>query len=283
MNYDSKNEITAFLEKRGLSPRKRFGQNFLVSGEVRKKIMSLVDIKPGSVVWEIGPGLGAMTELALEKTGSGRLDVFEIDKGYIEILKDLFSGHIGNGNLEIIEGDFLKTWKGRVEQAGLPERIFGNLPYNCASAIIASLIEDKVLPEKMVFTVQKEVAERMAAKPGSSDYSSFSVICQSFCSVTIEFDIRGGSFYPVPDVTSSVVTLVPQTACADIGNVKKFSSFLRILFNSRRKTVLNNLRVFGKDKAESSLRKLSIDPGIRAEKLGIESIVTLFHEFYQDY
>ena len=273
MNYNSPKSIQDILSLHGFAPQKKFGQNFLISKEVREHILSVIDIDPGLNIWEIGPGLGSMTALMLEKLTAGKLSVFEIDKGFIEILKKLFENRI-----EIIEGDFIKTWKKyKAASAALPDRIFGNLPYNSASAIIAALIEENSVPEKMIFTVQKEAAQRIAAKPGTKDYSSFSVLCQIACDIKIETEIKGGAFFPVPDVTSSLISMTPHNRYDVIKERKAFSQFLRTLFKARRKTILNNLKSI--DSVETimdMLREENILPGIRAEKLDVPQIVSLY-------
>lgn len=274
LNYNSPAEINSFLEKHKLSPQKKFGQNFLISKEARENIIKISDLKENTDVWEIGPGLGAMTALIIEKLSKCRLTVFEIDRGFILILKELFGSSI-----EIAEGDFLKTWKSVYRSSGKPDRIIGNLPYNSASAIIASIIEANSVPEKMVFTVQKEAARRIAASPGTKDYSSFSVLCQIACKVKIETDISGGAFYPVPEVISSVISMSPNDEFSEITDRKDFSRFLRILFTSRRKTLLNNLKKeIPADRIKEILEKEKISFDIRAEKLTPQELVSLYKE-----
>ncbi|MCL2704833.1 MAG: 16S rRNA (adenine(1518)-N(6)/adenine(1519)-N(6))-dimethyltransferase RsmA [Spirochaetaceae bacterium] len=287
MNYNSPKNIQDILLMNGLAPQKRFGQNFLISKDVREHILSVIDIDPGSDIWEIGPGLGSMTTLILEKLKTGKLSVFEIDKGFIEILKKIF-----NNRIEVIEGDFIKTWKKHKTSSGMtdPSRIFGNLPYNSASLIIASLIEENSVPEKMVFTVQKEVAQRIAAKPGTKDYSSFSVLCQFACDIKIETDIKNVAFFPVPDVTSSLISMTPHCRYSSIKERKAFSQFLRTLFKARRKTILNNLKTveLSQEKAGGKnititeiLHEKNISPGIRAEKLDVSQIASLYERLIE--
>ena len=276
MNYNSQKSIQDFLLEHGLALQKKFGQNFLIAKDIREHIVSVIDINLGSNIWEIGPGLGSMTALILEKLQTGKLSVFEIDKGFIEILKKFFGSKI-----EIVEGDFIKTWKKYKTISGMPapDRIFGNLPYNSASAIIVSLIEENSVPEKMVFTVQKEAAQRIAAKPGTKDYSSFSVLCQIACDIKIETDIKGGAFFPVPDVTSSLISMTPHNRYNVIKNRKAFSQFLRTLFKARRKTILNNLKAIDNSGTITDiLSEENISPGIRAEKLDVSQIVALFEK-----
>ncbi|MDX9800957.1 MAG: 16S rRNA (adenine(1518)-N(6)/adenine(1519)-N(6))-dimethyltransferase RsmA [Spirochaetia bacterium] len=279
MNYNSPKDIIRLLAEKGFTPQKKFGQNFLVSGSVREQIVSAIDLRSSHKVWEIGPGLGSITELILEKISpesGGHLTVFEIDRGFAGLLDSLFKERI-----EIVAGDILKTWKNYSAENGMPDRIFGNLPYNTASVMIASFIEESFIPEKMVFTVQKEVAQRMVSSPGVKGYSSFSVLCQLACNVKIESEIKGGAFYPAPDVTSAIVSMTPHRKYDHIKNRKEFSRFLRMLFNSRRKTIFNNLKTIGKDEAEAVLEDEGISPGIRAEKLDPDQIVSLFTKVNQ--
>ena len=272
MNYDSQKEIIAVLAERGLRPTKKFGQNFMISRAAREKVLSFINIKEGDSVWEIGGGLGAMTSMALEKVGqSGHLTVFEIDRGYIDFLTEQFGSHPG---FKIVAGDMVKTWKSVAEQSGKPDAIFGNLPYNSASAMITQLIEGDCLADRMVFTVQKEMGQRITAKPGSADYSSFSVFCQLACDVSYQGDLKSGSFYPVPDVVSGIVTFTPKPGFKEYAT-SQVPRAIRDMFGSRRKTLLNNLRPYGIEKVQSACQNLGIDVSTRAETLSPQQIVEL--------
>ena len=272
MNYDSQKEIINVLAERGLRPTKKFGQNFMISRAAREKVLSFIDIKEGDSVWEIGGGLGAMTSMALEKVGrNGHLTVFEIDRGYIDFLTEQFGSHPG---FQIIAGDMVKTWRSAVESSGRPDAIFGNLPYNSASAMITQLIEGDGLAPRMVFTVQKEMGLRITAKPGSDDYSSFSVLCQLACDVAYQGDLKSGSFYPVPDVISGIVTFTPKPGFQEYATLQVLRA-IRDMFASRRKTLLNNLRPYGIDKVQSACQNLGIDVSTRAETLTPTQIAEL--------
>lgn len=272
MNYDSQKEIISVLNERGLRPTKKFGQNFMISRAAREKVLSYVDIKEGDSVWEIGGGLGAMTSMALERAGqSGHLTVFEIDRGYIDFLAEQFGSHPG---FKIVAGDMVKTWKSVAEESGKPDVIFGNLPYNSASAMITQLIEGDCLAPRMVFTVQKEMGLRITAKPGSADYSSFSVFCQLACDVSYQGDLKSGSFYPVPDVVSGIVTFTPKPGFREYATPKVLKT-IRDMFASRRKTLLNNLRPYGIEKVQAACRSLGIDAATRAETLAPQQIAEL--------
>ena len=272
MNYDSQKEIINVLNERGLRPTKKFGQNFMISRAAREKVLSYIDIKEGNSVWEIGGGLGAMTSMALDKVGqSGHLTVFEIDRGYIDFLTEEFGSHPG---FSIVSGDMVKTWRTVFEQSGRPDAIFGNLPYNSASAMITQLIEGDCLAPHMVFTVQKEMGLRITAKPGSADYSSFSVLCQLACDVSYQGDLKSGSFYPVPDVVSGIVTFTPKSGFREYAS-KAVLKVIRDMFASRRKTLLNNLRPYGIEKVNSACQSLGINPAARAETLSPLQIADL--------
>ena len=274
MNYNSPNDIKNFLDSYGFSPQKRFGQNFLIAEDVRRNIINLLKIPENARVWEIGPGMGAMTSHVLEKLGTkGSLDVFEIDRGFIKMLTDIFGDR---NNFRIVEGDMVKTWKKYYSENGKPDRIFGNLPYNAASAMIASLIENEAVPERMVFTIQKEVGLRMAAVPGNKEYSSFSVLCQFACNVVYEEEISSGAFYPVPEVISAVVSMTPHSKFDYLSDKKGFFKFLRTLFISRRKTIFNNLKGYGREIVLDALEKEGIDKSVRGETLPVDVIVSLY-------
>jgi 16S rRNA (adenine1518-N6/adenine1519-N6)-dimethyltransferase len=234
INYDSPRELRAFLEKNGLGMRKKFGQNFLVNPMAREQLIEALDIGPGDAVWEIGSGLGAMTKSLLERGASVR--AFEIDPAFSRILKELFGAR---GNFSLIEGDVLKTW---VQQEEAPY-LLGNLPYNIGAALLGDFIEKGRFFKRMVVTVQKEVADRMIARPGSKEYSSFSILCSSVYSLTPLKVIKGAAFYPVPRVDSRGVRLdlLPQEART---KPPLFYPLVRALFSSRRKTIKNTLSAF---------------------------------------
>ncbi len=212
MNHDSPSDIRILLQERGLALKKRWGQNFLVNRGARERLLMLLDPGAGETIWEIGPGLGAMTAELLERA---RLVVaFEVDRGLCRFLEESFSHR---PSFILVPGDFLQTWRVTASARSLPDRVIGNLPYSSASIMIAALIEGSVRPRTMIFTVQRELAERMASPPGRKSYSSFSVLCQASCRVLHRGDLKPGSFYPAPDVVSSVVELQPRHGCRNWG------------------------------------------------------------------
>ena len=274
-DYNSPTELKQVLDLHGFSMQKKFGQNFLTNGDARKKIIDALDVKEGTTVWEIGPGLGAMTNEILER--GGKLTAFEIDKGFIQLISGYFEAYMQKGSFKLVEGDALKNWKKEFREQGIPERFFGNLPYNIAATQIADTIENNVRFEKCVFTVQKEVALRMCAKPGSDDYSSFSVLCNWAYDLKPVLDLSGGNFWPKPNVDSRAILLTKKENFPCCKEPALFVKLQRALFSSRRKTVRNNLTGYLKNSelALKFLEKADIDPMKRAEVLAIEQMLYL--------
>ena len=274
-DYNSPAALKSFLESNSMAMQKKFGQNFLLNQNARKKLVDALEISEGTKVWEVGPGLGAMTEEILRR--GAELTVFEIDRGFANFIKQFFSDYIEKGKLSVVEGDVLKTWKKTLEEKGLPERFFGNLPYNIAATLIADTIENNVRFEKAVFTVQKEVAVRACAKPCSQDYSSFTILCQWAYDLEPLLDLAGGNFWPRPNVDSRAFSMTKKNDFPRCKNPAHFMKLQRALFSSRRKNVRNNLAIFlsNNEKALASLEKAGIDPSKRAETLSIENILLL--------
>jgi len=271
-NYDSPRELAAYLEARGLGMRKRYGQNFLVNPDVRRRVADLAEAGPDLLVWEIGPGLGAMTG---ELLGRGaRVEAFEIDPGFCSALREIYGNR---AEFRLREGDFLRT-RAEARAEGKPDRILGNLPYNAAAAMLAAVLEGGEPPARMVFTVQKEAARRMASSPGTKDYASFTVLCRSVCDVRIAFDIGSSSFWPAPRVTSSVVVMSPRADPAPEAGSPGFTRFVRSLFSSRRKTAVNNLRALGRSGPEAAevLVGMGFPADTRAEALTPDELLAFY-------
>jgi 16S rRNA (adenine1518-N6/adenine1519-N6)-dimethyltransferase len=244
--------------------RKRLGQNFLINQQARASLIDALDLPGSAEVWEVGPGIGAMTTLLLQK--GAVVHAFEIDPGFSTALRqEIFKD---NPHFSLIEGDVLKTWK----QNPPGHYFFGNLPYTIAAKLVGDIIESGRLFRRMVFVVQKEVAERAVAKPGSKGYSSFSVACASVYTVTPLQVLKGASFYPRPRVDSQGVRLDRRP---DADNYSKlFYPLVRALFSARRKTVKNNLITFLASRniptaAGDILRVCRIPENARAETLAV--------------
>ena len=274
LNYSSVSEIGKVLSDHGLAMSKKFGQNFLISPEARERIVSLLKPGRGDDIWEIGPGLGAITHLIL-KAGA-HVTAFEIDHGFAAILRD---EAFTDEDFTLVEGDALETLFMREPTF---TAIAGNLPYNVGSQVIAKLIESGCLPSTMVFTLQKEVADRMGAAPGSPDYSSFSVLTQLDYENQTAFTIRPGSFYPAPNVESAVVVMRKRSKrIVEDGDRTLFLSMVRALFSQRRKTIRNNLLSSpsfsskGRERIEAAFAGAGLTGTERAETLGFDRLVPL--------
>ena len=274
-DYNSPAELKQVLDANGFSMQKKFGQNFLINEDARRRLVDALELTEGMKVWEVGPGLGAMTNTILERGAD--LTVFEIDRGFASLISGFFEDYSKGGTFRIVEGDVMKTWKGHLKEAGQPDRFFGNLPYNIAATIIADTIENNVRFDKCVFTVQKEVAQRMCAKPGTADYSSFSALCQWAYDVKPLLDLAGGNFWPKPNVDSRAVVFTKKEDFPCCKNPATFVKVQRALFSSRRKTVRNNLSQYLKnnDLAVSCLEKAGIDIMKRAEVLTLPELLKL--------
>lgn len=274
-DYNSPAELKQVLDINGFSMQKKFGQNFLINSEARKKLIDTLQVDENTSVWEVGPGLGAMTSEILER--NAELTVFEIDRGFASLISNYFEDFAKKDKFFLVEGDVLKTWKTHLEKTKIPDRFFGNLPYNIAATIIADTIENNVRFERCVFTVQKEVAQRMTAKPGQSDYSSFSVLCQWAYDLQNVIDLSGGNFWPKPNVDSRAILFTKKTYFPSCENPSLFIKMQRALFSSRRKTVRNNLSQFLKNNelAVECLNLADIDIMKRAEVLTIDQLLKL--------
>ncbi len=275
MNHNSPAEVRAELDRLTVEPKKRWGQNFMVNPRTRRKLIETLEIGDGETVWEIGPGLGALTTELVPRCA--RLILFEIDYGLIRHLGGEFGDH---AHVDIVAGDFLRTWQQARDDHGAPHRIVGNLPYRSASAIIAALVEHGALPAHAVFTVQKELADRIVAPAGSRNYSSFSVLCQCLSEVRSHGELAPGTFYPAPEVTSTVIGLRPGGAARRVRNRDVLFALIRASFQARRKTLRNNLLAqggFGLSKADllDAVEAAGVDAGCRAEELSPATVVRL--------
>ncbi|MDR2510414.1 MAG: 16S rRNA (adenine(1518)-N(6)/adenine(1519)-N(6))-dimethyltransferase RsmA [Spirochaetaceae bacterium] len=282
INYDSPSEINAFLRERGMGAQKKFGQNFLINRAARERLLSSLSPAAGEEVWEIGPGLGAMTSALLSSGALVR--AFEVDRGFCAVLRERFSA---NPAFSLIEGDALKTLGG-ASSAGVGKvKLFGNLPYNIAARLIAFCVERGLLFPRVVLTVQREVARRIAAGPGSADYSSLSVLVSSAYDVRLLSVLKGECFFPVPHVESQALRLELKPGA--VRPQADFFLIVRALFASRRKTIKNNLAAFLKPRglpqpeaaAAAILERASLHGGERAERLCVVDFLRITEAFGQ--
>lgn len=274
-DYSSPGSIKFVLEANGLKMTKARGQNFLIDNNVRKKIVDLIidGLPEGENVWEVGPGIGSLTSLILKKGMT--VKVFELDYGFINILESAFKDE----NIQIVKGDALDTIKDEVKNIRIsefPKVIAGNLPYNVGTLLIAALLENQIFPDRMVFTLQKEVAQRIAAKETSSDWASLGILSSLTYESKVMFDISPSSFWPSPKVKSSVIVLnKKKNNTFDYSYYDAFVKVNRAVFMMKRKTIKNNLlHLFG-DKTDKVLKDVNIDPQIRPNMIKLEDIINL--------
>ena len=323
--FPTAREVRRLLNTEGLSPQKRWGQNFLIDEGYATRIVDLAapeparradpdgaaaangastangaaalrgasaadgatDPPPGLHIWEIGPGVGALTGILLNR--GCRVVAFEIDWGLTRVLSRRF---IEEPRLRVRQGDAVREWEKEHEEGPAPDAVIGNLPYRSASAIIGSFLEHRFVPPVQVFTVQREVADRMIAAPGSRTYSAFSVLVQTISTPRRAFDVPPGAFFPAPEVNSSVVVLTPRssadtTAAPALDEWALFLRLLRELFRSRRKMIRKAVGEFVGNEGcrrsgEEILAECGLRPDMRAEALEPEDFLRLARAIHRD-
>ncbi len=257
----------------GHRARKRFGQNFLHDHHVIDKIVRAISPKADDCLVEIGPGMGALTEPLLE--ASGKLDVVELDRDLIPILRTRFFNY---PDFHIHEGDALKFDFSTLLQPGQQLRIVGNLPYNISTPLIFHFLAHHSIVRDMHFMLQKEVVERLASAPGTSDYGRLGIMAQYYCKVEPLFIVGPGSFSPPPKVDSAIVRLSPydELPCP-AKDVKTLERVVREAFSMRRKTLRNTLKNLI---SAEQLEALGIDTSLRPERLTLQQYVCIADAVY---
>ena len=248
--------------------RKRFGQNFLHDRGVIDRIVKAAAPRGGECLLEIGPGQGALTGPLL--AANGRLEAIEVDRDLAAALRHRFGGHTG---FVLHEADVLKFDFSAIDCAPGALRIVGNLPYNISTPLIFRLLEQHGRIRDMLFMLQREVVERMAAGPGEPAYGRLSVMVQYHCKVELLFGVPPGAFQPRPKVESAIVRLEPwQEPPHPASDPRALERVVRTAFNQRRKTVRNALRSL---MSEEQLTRLGIDSGLRPENLSLADYVRI--------
>jgi len=255
-----------------INPKKSLGQNFIRDEKIIAKIIQAADLKPDNFVIEIGPGNGILTE-ELSKA-AGKVLAIEIDKSLISALQKKFSQ---NKKVEIINEDILKINLSQLAtNYQLPTtnyKVVANIPYYITSPIIRLFLETETPPQEMILMVQKEVAERIVAKPGKMSILALSV--QYYAMAQVLFPVPAKAFFPVPKVDSAVIKIVPsqQSSVHSQGEAKEFFRVVRAGFSAKRKTLANNLaNSFHLDKKtiENKLNSLGLTPLTRAQELSLK-------------
>ncbi|MGH9316191.1 MAG: 16S rRNA (adenine(1518)-N(6)/adenine(1519)-N(6))-dimethyltransferase RsmA [Thermoanaerobaculia bacterium] len=254
--------------------RRRWGQHFLTDPGTAERIVEAAGLRSSDTVIEVGPGEGALTRPILAR--ARRLLAIEIDPLRVEKLS--LELH-GESRLRLLTGDVLErsfsAWLRAVEWEA-PAVLLGNLPYNAAAQILLRSIQAPETIERAVATVQREVARRFGARPGSREYGYLSVRAAAFASARILFHLPPGAFRPRPKVTSSVLELVPRSPALDPFLRDRALALASMGFRSRRKTLVNALSAAGgRARWERLLRELGLDARARAEELSLEDYLAL--------
>ncbi len=253
------------LEQHAISPKKSLGQNFLHDPNTLEKIVELAAITPGSTVLEIGPGTGNLTRILARE--ARRVIAVEVDDRLVPLLRGTFAGQ---PHVEVIHGDIL-TIDLAAYVGDAPYTVVANLPYYITSAILRRLLESGPRPQRLVITVQREVAERLVAEPG--DMSLLSVSVQFYGQPHIAMHLNPAAFWPRPDVESAVVCIdVYAAPPVDVPDSALFFRVVRAGFGQKRKQLRNALSAglhVEKTQADDVLRAGGVDPQRRAETLGL--------------
>ena len=267
------------IKKYGFSFQKRYGQNFLIDAHVLDKIIDAADIGKEDGVIEIGPGIGTMTQRLCER--AAKVVAVEIDKELIPILSDTLSGY---SNQKIINADVMKTDMTaliRDEFAGMNVKVVANLPYYITTPIVMSLLEQHLPLSSITIMVQKEVAVRMQAGPGTKDYGALSLAVQYYADTYIAANVPPNCFMPRPKVGSSVIRLtVRNTSEIEVTNEKLMFDLIRASFNQRRKTLVNAIGNFAgldisKEAVAKALNDMGLDENVRGETLDLRQFAAL--------
>jgi 16S rRNA (adenine1518-N6/adenine1519-N6)-dimethyltransferase len=258
------------VKKYQLVTKKSLAQNFLLDSNITDKVVKCAGDLNGVEVLEIGCGPGGLTQSIL-KAGAKKVVVFEMDKRCVDILQAEFKPNFGD-RIEIVEGDALAI--NEREYLKKPCKIIANLPYNIATKLLFQWLEHADYFESMTLMFQREVADRICAKPKTKAYGRVSVMAQFLCEVEKNFDIKPTAFIPPPKVVSSVVTLVPRKKkLLEEVDVDRLSKVCEVLFGQRRKIIKSKLQALGISETEAV--KIGIDPNARAEELSVMDFARL--------
>ena len=261
-------EVVHYICKRfDIKMSKKLGQNFLIKRGIVDEIVHAAELTPDEPVLEVGPGIGTLTQ-GLAQSGAD-VTAIELDRRLLEVLDTTLASY---DNVRIIHGDVLKLDVPSIMNHK-PFKVVANLPYYITTPIIMSLLESKLPIERLVVMVQKEVALRMVAKPGTKDYGALSVAVQYYTEPDIVLDVPPKSFLPAPAVTSSVIRCVLRDKPpVDVIDEKLFFRVVKAGFAQRRKTFSNTMKTTGlsKDRIEELLAKANIDGQRRGETFTLQ-------------
>lgn len=281
-HVQTKREIESALSAAGLRPRKRFGQHFLIDGNLMRRLVDSAELTPDDLVLEVGPGTGGLTDLLVER--ACRVVCVEIDRNLVFLLKERFR-HAGN--VSFIQGDILHSKhlimpavadvirKYSAGDEGCV-KLVANLPYQSATPLVMNLLVDFPQVRRLCFTVQAEVGERIRAEPNCKTYGPLSIIAQTFCTIETVARIGPQSFWPRPEVDSVMLRMdVGPPPFPNHTGPARFAAFVRGAFEHRRKTLRSALAYVLDEPALARVCK-SCDATRRPEQLSIHEWVSLF-------
>ena len=271
------NQIKGLLGRHGFRFSKSMGQNFLVADWVPQDIAAASGAGPGVGVLEVGPGIGPLTRELSRR--AERVVSVELDRALLPILEETLADC---PNVQVVPGDILRTdIPALMEErlSGLTPIACANLPYNITTPAITALVEAGCFACITVM-IQREVARRICAAPGSGDYGAFSVYCQYYTNPEILFEVEPACFLPPPKVTSAVVRLVPRPAWPEVDDPAHFFRVVRAAFAQRRKTLLNSLAASlegapDRTRLAQAIEGCGLPAGIRGERLSIPQFAQL--------
>ena len=276
----------AVLQKYHFNFQKKFGQNFLIDTHVLEKIIRCAEITKEDFVLEIGPGIGTMTQYLA--CAAKKVAAIEIDRTLIPILEDTLDGY---DNVTVINDDVLKVdiaELARRENDGKPIKVVANLPYYITTPIIMGLFESQVPLQSVTVMIQKEVAQRMQALPGTKDYGALSLAVQYYAKPEIVANVPPNCFMPRPKVGSAVIKLTRyEKPPVDVKDEGLMFRLIRASFNQRRKTLVNGIRNSGdfslsKEEIEDVFNRCDLPLNIRGEALTLEQFAMLANCIYDE-
>lgn len=275
----AKRDVTMhILRTFGIHMSKKLGQNFLINEQIVQGIVAAAMLKEDDEVLEIGPGIGTLTQGLLE--AGAKVTAVEIDRKLLDVLDKTLAGY---EKLRIIHGDILRI-NIKEEMPAVKYKVVANLPYYITTPIILGLLEQRLPIELLVTMVQKEVAERMIARPGTKDYGALSVAVQYYTSPEIMFIVPPASFMPPPAVDSAVIRcIVRDEPPVTLKSEKVFFRIVKAAFSQRRKTLSNALKTTGAsaEMVKTALDKASIDGGRRGETLSLDEFAAIANVWQQ--
>ncbi len=277
----SKKDLSDYLKKHNIALTKRRGQNFLIDPNVLNKLVKSLQMSQDDWIIEIGGGLGHLTKFIAET--KAKIIVFEVDRKLAQLLKEQFNSF---PQVQIVWIDFLKaSLRDYIPNPLQKVKVLANLPYYLTTPIIERCFQNRRFIESIVVTVQKELAERVIARAGTSQYGSFSVFCQSYSRPTLLFPISKHVFYPKPEVESAVLNFELSDDPSEIMDDNVFRDILKSVFSMRRKTLYNSLLkspfiVFSPEEVMESLEQCFIQPNLRGEELLPSQFVQLANTIF---